>query len=173
MTSTASADLLLDAFGRVRDLVHAVLDGLGADDLAYRVDDEANSIAWLVWHLTRIEDDHVAHTAGTGQAWFDDGWAARFDLPLRRGDTGYGHSTAEVAAVVASAELLAGYHDAVYVRTVSFVEGLAEADLARVVDERWDPPVTMGVRLVSVLGDAFQHVGQAAYVKGLRRRRSD
>jgi hypothetical protein len=35
-----------------------------------------------------------------------------------------------------------------------------------VVDEKWDPPVTLGVRLVSMASDALQHAGQAAFIKG-------
>jgi hypothetical protein len=170
MAPTAANGILLDAFGRVRDLVHSTVEGLGAEELTYRIDDRANTIAWLVWHLTRIEDDHLAYAAKAGQVWIDDGWAERFDLPSRRHDTGYGHTPDEVAAVRASADLLVGYHDAVYARAVAYVEGFTDDDLARVIDERWDPPVTLAVRLVSVLGDAFQHIGQAAYVKGVRER---
>ncbi len=162
-----SADLLADAFGRIREVVHEAADGLSPDQLALRPGGQANSIAWLIWHLTRVTDDHVADAAGTGQAWAD-GWAARFGLPLDIADTGYGHGSGEVAAVrVASAELLTGYHDAVIEQTTRYVRGLADADLDRIVDRRWDPPVTLGVRLVSVISDDLQHAGQAAYVRGL------
>jgi uncharacterized damage-inducible protein DinB len=162
------ADLLTDAFGRIRDLGHEVVDGLSADELAARLDGRANSIAWLVWHLTRIQDDHVADAAGSEQVWTSQGWAERFGLPFDVSDTGYGHSPSEVAAVrVESGELLTGYLDAVTERTLAFVSGLSEGDLDRVVDERWDPPVTLGVRLVSVIGDDLQHVGQAAFVRGM------
>ena len=131
-------------------------------------DGQANSITWLIWHLTRIQDDHIADAAGTGQVWLDGGWAARFGLPLDPADTGYGHDDAAVAAVrVPSGELLTGYHDAVFEQTTRYVAGLADDDLDRVVDKRWDPPVTLGVRLVSVISDDLQHVGQAAYVRGL------
>lgn len=113
------ADLLVDAFGRIREEVHAAVDGLSADQLAFRVDDRANSIAWLVWHLTRIQDDHVAGAAGTGQVWTGAGWVREFGLPFAPHDTGYRHTAAEVAAVrVPSGELLTGYHDAVYEQTV-------------------------------------------------------
>ena len=54
-----------------------------------------------------------------------------------------------------------------HARTVAHLAGLSEADLDRVVDERWDPPVTLGVRLVSVISDDLQHAGQAAYLRGL------
>ncbi|MFF5448667.1 DUF664 domain-containing protein [Streptomyces sp. NPDC012888] len=167
------ADLLIDAFGRVREVVHEAVAGLPAARLAARVDPGANSIAWLVWHLTRIQDDHVADVAGREQAWTEQGWAARFGLPFAEGATGYGHTDDEVAAVRAPAELLLGYHDAVHARSVEFLEGVTGEDLDRVVDEAWSPPVTLGVRLVSVIADDLQHAGQAAFVRGTLDRRPD
>ena len=172
MLRVTSADLLADGFGRIRDLVHAVADGLGTDDLAARVDPDANSIAWLVWHLTRIQDDHVAGVAGTEQAWTADGWVDRFGLPFAAADHGYGHSARQVGAVRVAGELLTGYHDAVYQRTLDYVRTVTDADLPRVVDTSWDPPVTLAVRLVSVLSDELQHVGQAAFIRGMLARRS-
>ncbi|HMG61975.1 MAG TPA: DinB family protein, partial [Streptosporangiaceae bacterium] len=77
-----TADVLADSFGRVHYEVHQCLDGLAPGDLAYRPDGAANSIAWLIWHLTRIQDDHVAHVAGTEQVWLADGWFDRFGLPF-------------------------------------------------------------------------------------------
>jgi Protein of unknown function (DUF664) len=162
------ADLLVDAFGRIRNVVHNAVDGLTPEQLAFRVDGEANSIAWLVWHLSRIQDDHVADAAGFEQVWMWDGWASRFALSLSEADTGFGHSSDDVAAVrVQAPELLTGYHDAVYKQTVRYVEQLSEADLARIVDRSWDPPVSLGVRLVSVISDDLQHAGQAAFVRGI------
>jgi len=165
------ADLLTDSFGRIRDTVHDVLDGLTPDDLVFRPDGQANTIAWLVWHLTRIQDDHIADIAGTEQVWTKSGWAERFALPLDVSDTGYGHGPQQVAAVSVDAERLSGYLDAVYEATVTFVQGITVADLDRIVDERWNPPVTMGVRLVSIVSDDLQHAGQAAYLRGILERR--
>ncbi len=160
-----SADLLTDAFGRIREIVHHTVDGLTEDQLAYRVDGDANSIAWLVWHLTRIQDDHIADVAGTEQVWPK--WADEFGLPFDPRDTGYGHDSAQVAAVRVKAELLTAYHDEAYERTVEYVSTVTDADLGRIVDPRWNPPVTLGVRLVSVVSDDLQHAGQAAFVRGL------
>lgn len=165
---SAATDLLVDGLGRVRDNVHAVLDGLGAAELTFRPGPKANSIAWLVWHLTRVQDDHVADLEGAEQVWTSDGWADRLGLPFDPTATGYGQSPDDVAAVeVDSGALLAGYHDAVYERTVAYVGTLTDADMAGVVDDSWAPPVTLAVRLVSVIDDDAQHVGQAAYVRGL------
>lgn len=161
-------EILIDGFGRVREEVHATVDGLAADVLDARPGPGANSVAWLVWHLTRVQDDHIADAFGLDQVWLTQGWEKDFGLGLPARDTGYGHSPAQVAKVrVDSADLLTGYYDAVHEQTVQALRGLAAKDLERVVDERWDPPVTLGVRLVSVLSDDLQHIGQAAYVKGL------
>lgn len=166
-----SAELLSDCFGRIRETVSSVLEGLSAKQLAFRPTDEANSIGWLVWHLSRIQDDHVASAFDRPQVWTAQNWQERFALPFDPGDTGYSHSADQVAALhVSGPELLADYHDAVYAQTMQCLAGLGEDDLARVVDRRWDPPVTLGVRLVSVVSDDLQHVGQAAYVRGLVER---
>ena len=167
-----SIDLLEDAYQRIRDAVHPAVSGLSPEELAWRPDDESNSIAWLVWHLTRIQDDHVADVAGHPQVWLAGGWADRFALPLDPSDTGYGHDAQTVGLVVADSRSLLGYYEDVHSHTVEFVRSLEEADLTRVVDRRWDPPVTMGVRLVSVIGDDLQNVGQAAYVRGILERRA-
>ena len=166
-------DLLVDSFTRIADLVTALTDGLTAEVATYRPDAEANSVAWLLWHASRIQDDHVAGLAGTDQVWPD--WRERFGLPFDDDATGYGQSPADVGELQAlfgrdGAELLAGYHAEVHRASLRYVRGLTGDALARVVDERWDPPVTAAVRLVSVLGDALQHLGQAAYVVGLARR---
>lgn len=162
-----SADLLLDSLDRVRETVVATLDGLGTEELATRVGPGANSIAWLVWHLTRVMDDHVADAAGAEQRWSADGWADRLALPFEIEATGYGQTSDEVASVRVAGDLLVAYHEAVQRHVGDYVRGLTDADLDRVVDARWDPPVTLGVRLVSVVNDATQHAGQAAFVRGL------
>ena len=166
-----ASDLLLDAFGRVHGLVHHAVDGVSPNDLVFRADADANTIAWLVWHLTRIQDDHVAEVAGREQRWTADGWVKRFGLPFADDATGYGHGTADVAAVVAPVELLTAYYDDVHEHTMRYLATLSGDDLDTVVDTSWDPPVTLGVRLISVLSDDLQHAGQAAFLRGLTLRR--
>lgn len=166
-----TAELLRDVFGRVATDVHGAVEGLDSDAVTHRVDGTANSISWLVWHLTRVQDDHVADVAGTAQVWTADGWATRFDLPFDDEEIGYGQDGDDVAVVRADADLLLGYFDAVHARTLQYLEHLTDADLDRVVDRRWDPPVTLGVRLVSVADDDLQHAGQAAFVRGIVERR--
>ncbi len=163
-----TAELLTDAFQRIHEIVTGSVDGLTAEQLATRPNGTGNSIAWLVWHLTRIQDDHVADVAGRPQVWLNDGWVERFGLPLDPADHGYGHSSEQVDAVrPASADLLIGYHDAVHEQTLRYLSTLKDADLDRVVDSSWDPPVTLGVRLISVISDDLQHAGQTSYAAGL------
>ncbi|MGW3473276.1 mycothiol transferase [Saccharopolyspora sp. NPDC000995] len=167
----SSAEVLVDAFSRIREVVHETISGLAPDQLAYRVDPEANSIAWLVWHLTRVQDDHVSDVAEVAQVWTAQDWLGRFGLPFAHEDIGYGHDPDEVGEVrVDSGELLTGYHDAVHAQTVAFVSELTDDDLAEVADVGWTPPVTVGVRLVSVIADDLQHAGQAAFIRGIVQR---
>ncbi|HEY0472734.1 MAG TPA: DinB family protein [Kribbella sp.] len=162
-----TSELLIDAFGRIKDVVHEVVERLDEKTLSTRPNGVGNSIAWLVWHLTRIQDDHLADAGGYEQVYTAQGWHERLALPFDPADTGYGHSAADVAAVKLSAQQLSGYYDAVHARSVEFLKTVTDDDLDRIVDKRWNPPVTLGVRLNSVLSDDLQHAGQAAYARGL------
>lgn len=164
-------DVFLDGFGRVKDFLHESLEGLSQEDLVYRAEPKANTIAWLAWHLSRVQDDHVAEVAKGEQVWLAAGWSQNFGLHLDPWDTGYGHKAPQVAEVQASADMLLGYHDDVYKQTRRYLNGLTATALDAVVDKRFDPPVTLGVRLMSVIADDLQHVGQIGYVRGLLQRR--
>lgn len=168
MASMETSELLEDSFGRIGTIVAAVLDGLEPEKLNWRPGGTGNSIAWLLWHLCRAQDEQLADVAGAESVWAADGYAARFGFDLDPADTGYGHSHAQVSAVqLDSTELLREYHEAVLARSLEFVRQLDGAALDKIVDQRWNPPVTLGVRLVSIVDDCIQHGGQAAYVKGL------
>jgi uncharacterized damage-inducible protein DinB len=161
-------DLVIDGLGRVGESLQVALEGLSAEQLAFKPGDHANSIGWLAWHLTRVEDDHISELAGRAQAWIEDGWHDRFGRPADTADTGFGHTPAQVAAFKPdSAQLLLDYYAAVHARSLEYVQKLSCQDMDRVIDTNWDPPVTAGVRLISVINDCTQHVGQMAYARGL------
>ena len=163
-----SKGVLLEIYGRVPPLVGEVLRGLSQAAVVARPAPKANTIAWLVWHLTRVQDHHVSDILKTEQLWVGGDWAERVGLAPDPNDTGYGHSPDDVATITPrDASILEAYLEAVQARTVAMIERLEPADLERVVDRRWDPPVTLGVRLVSIADDGLQHVGQAAYIRGL------
>ncbi len=172
VSPAAATAPLLDGFDRVHELVPAVVEGLTSDDLAWRPDQDANPIGWLLWHLLRVEDDHLADLAGSEQVWTRDGWSIRFALPYDESDIGFGQDSHQVGQFfVKDPTVLIGYDEAVHARTHEIVSRLTEADFERVVDDSYDPPVTIGARLVSVVNDTTQHIGQASYVRGLLERR--
>lgn len=167
------SELLCDALGRVRDEIPSLLDGLNEAALTWRPAPNANTIGWIVWHLARVQDDHIADVAGEPQAWLENDWEERFGLPFPPEAHGWGHTTEEVGQVRGiGADLLAGYYDDVAERSLAYVATLSPHELDRVVDTRWDPPVTLGARLVSVVGEVHAHTGQAAYVRGLWEQRT-
>jgi len=162
------AALLLELYARIPPLAREAVDGLDVDRLCEPPAPGANTIAWLVWHAARVQDHHVAEVLGAEQLWVDAGWAARFGLDPDPSNTGYGHSAEAITTVRPDRpDALLDYLDAVDARTRELLAGVSFADLDRIVDRRWDPPVTLGVRLVSVADDDLQHLGQAAYVRGL------
>ena len=166
-----TADLLLDSLERVRDTAHQVLDDTPQELLATPPAPGANTVAWLVWHLSRGVDEQVAGAFGYAPVWTSGGWRERLDLPLPADAQGYGMTFDEVLLVQASAEHLGGYLDATFDAAAGALQGVTDADLDRVVDEHWNPPVTLAVRLVSVVNDCTQHVGQASYASGILSRR--
>ncbi|MGJ0120277.1 mycothiol transferase [Williamsia sp. MIQD14] len=166
--ATALHDVLVDAFTRVDDAVASLTDQADPAVLTHRIDADANSIAWLIWHSARVVDDHITGLSGRDQLWPQ--WRDRFDLPFDEWATGYGQSSDEVAAVPGDSEALAGYFHAVHEATLEYVRGVDADEIERVVDDNWDPPVTAGVRLVSVVNDITLHIGQAQFIAGVAER---
>ncbi len=166
--SRAAPDLLVEILARIDGHVADILDGLEPDDLVWRPAEDANPIGWLVWHLARVIDAQVADVAGIEQVWTQGDWAQGFGLDPDPANSGYGHTPAQVAAVQPrNTAVLGGYHTRVSEQAYDYLVTLTDDDLTRVIDEAWDPPVTLGVRLVSIVDDAVQHAGQARYLKGL------
>lgn len=165
-------DLLLDAVDRVAEGVVEVVAGLTPQELLWRVDPDANHVAWLVWHLSRQQDEQIAHIGGVRSAWTEASWSDRFGLPYDRHAHGYGMSSRDVGAFPpVAADLLTGYHADVHQLTRGVILGLDADDYERIIDRNWDPPVTVAVRLVSIVEDSTKHLGQAEYVRGLLLRR--
>jgi hypothetical protein len=174
--SDAARELLRDSFTRLIEHVQQVTDGLTEEVSCWRPTPEANSIAWLLWHSARGQDLQLCDIAGVEQVWTRDGWDRRFALDLPHNDNpgydiGYGHSAEDVGKVRPPVELLVGYYRAVHHVTLEYVATVAPDELARIVDRRWDPPVTASARLVSIVDDCAQHLGQAAYVRGIAAHR--
>ena len=162
-------DLIIDALERIHGILQRTLDGLTLEELHHQPRADANSIAWLVWHLTRVQDVSLSSISDQEQLWISQGWHANFGLPADRKQDGFGHTPEDVAAFrVASGQMLLDYHESVLERSKTYVAELTPEALDRELNEpQWEPLPTVGVRLVSVLSDNLQHAGQASYVRGL------
>lgn len=163
----AAREVLRDSFTRLIEHSDDLTDGLTDEVAYYQPTPQANTITWLIWHTARMQDAQVCDVAGIEQVWFRDGWVDRFALDLPRDAHGYGHTPEEVAKVRVPADLLAGYYHAVHKESLEYVASVSADELARVVDDNWTPPVTASARLVSIIDDAAQHLGQAAYIRGI------
>ena len=166
-SAEAVRELLRDSFTRLIEHVEELTDGLTDETAFFRPTASANSIAWLIWHSARVQDAQLCAIAEIEDVWTREGWVDRFGLDLPRDDTGYGHDAEEVGRVRASADVLAGYYHAVHKATLEYIASVTPDELSRIVDRRWRPPVTASARLVSIIDDCAQHLGQAAYVRGI------
>jgi len=133
-----------------------------------------NSIAWLLWHTARETDAQIAPLMQQEERWTAEGFDTRFgfaDQNLGTADIGLGQSADDAWKITVEQTpegkaLLREYLETVYGQFSRWIESLTADDLDRIIDEQWDPPVTLGIRILSVIDDATQHVGQAAYIAG-------
>jgi hypothetical protein len=162
-------DMMVDGYGRIIEILERALDGLTEEDLNWQPKPDCNGMGWLAWHLTRVQDDHFASLMGEEQLWIKDGWHARFNRPADAKDIGFGHTPEQVAAYKSpGAETQLAYSQAVIERSQAYFPTLAKTDLDKELNEPWFQPLpTVGVRIISVLGDSLEHAGQIAYVRGL------
>jgi len=162
-------DIVIDALERIRSILHRTLAGLTLDEIQRQPTPDSNSIAWLTWHLTRVQDNGISGLFDQEQAWISQGWHAQFGMAPDPDNEGQGHTPQQVAAFRApSIQTLLDYHDSVSTRSKSFVAGLTSAGFSRELNEpQYQPRPTVGVRLVSILSDNLQHAGQVAYLRGV------
>ena len=163
-----SAGLVIDALGRVRDMVRVALQDLSPAEL---MAPPKPPIAWLVWHLSRVQDSNFSGLMERPQLWIADGWHARFNMPPDPKDYGSGHrhTRAQVDAfAVSDKQLLLDYLDAVFARTKDYLSTIKNADLNRVLNEpQYQPLPTLSIRLASVIACNTRHAGQIEYLRGL------
>ncbi|MCT1996616.1 DinB family protein [Brachybacterium muris] len=164
-------EILRDAATRPRDAAHQLVDRLDPSVLGAHPGGHDNSVAWLLWHTAREIDAQVAHLGDQEPVWTSQGFRERFSLGEAADDIGYGHTPEQARSIVCNdAELLLDHLNAATDALLGYLGTLEESDLDQVIDSSYDPPVTRGARLVSIIDDAAQHLGQAAYIAGMPRR---
>ncbi len=164
------ASMITDALDRARGVVHAAVKDLSLREL---LAGPKPHIAWLAWHMARVQDHNIAELSGHQQIWIADGWHGRFGMPPEPKDYASGHrQTPEQVDSFAAPDpqILLGYLDAVFERTKDFLSSLTSQDLERTLDEpRYQPLPTVAVRLVSIVADNMRHAGQIEYLRGFIR----
>jgi hypothetical protein len=163
------AEVVADALGRVNRILHRAIDGVAVETLNAQPTPESNSMAWLAWHLCRVQDHHISDLLEVPQLWVSDGWHEKFGMAKDQKEIGTGHTLEQVAALkVDSGALSLGYADAVYDRAKQYLATVKPGDLEAEIDEpQYNPLPTVGVRLVSIISDNTQHAGQVMYARGL------
>src|SRR5690625_791111 len=155
-------DILTDAASRPLAAIRAVAELITPGNLNAHPGGHDNSIAWLLWHMGREIDVQVAHLAGTEELWTASGYAEQ--LGITEEGIGYGHTPAQARAVTArDPHPLLDYLTAATAALQEYLASLDPSALGEVIDSDWDPPVTRGTRLVSIIDDAAQHAGQVGY----------
>ena len=159
--------ILHNAATRPAEAAQRLRASLSSEVLNAHLGDHDNSVAWLLWHTGREIDVQTADLAGTSEAWSHEGYAQLTGIGAVGDGLGLGHTTGEAREITSDqGDALVDYVAAATDALLAYISTLTDADLDEVIDENWDPPVTRGVRLVSIIDDAAQHVGQAAYAVG-------
>ena len=149
--------------------LHRAIAGLTPAEARWQPTVHTNHIAWLVWHMARVEDRWVnRHLRRTAEVWTADGWADRFSMDPE--STGFGQTMEDVRAMpeIALTDLRA-YFDAVRAVTRQYLDQATDADLAREY-----PHPHLGARpgtwiVGHILVEESQHTGQAALLRGMIR----
>jgi hypothetical protein len=158
--------LISSIYDRLTEGLERALVGLTQEDLNYQPRPDSNSIGWLTWHLTRTQDQAIADLMGVEQLWIKEGWYLKFNRSANPQDTGSGHSPEDMASFKSpDVKMLLAYYYSVVQRSKRCFYNLSETDLDREINHTRYP--TVAARIVGVISDNFQHVGQMAYVHGL------
>ena len=128
-----------------RTYADSVFAGLTDAQMRTRAGKRLNSLAWLLWHMARVEDVVVNLVVADGRQVLDHDWALRLKVPSRHIGTGMtDHEAIELTAAI-DINALRAYRDAVGRRTREVVSALPAA--------AWDEIVSAADgSLVALLG---------------------
>jgi hypothetical protein len=135
------------------------------EQLHERLTPSANSIAWLIWHLSRWRDHMSAKIMGEPEVWIRDGWTDRFDLPPTA--TGLGDSYDRVAAFRPERALLFEYFEAAHAAATDRISRMTPDDLMKPVEYVPNDLRPAWRCLIAMCGDSIQHTGQINFLRGL------
>ena len=162
------AEFITGIFIRISQVLETALDGLTEDEINQQPNPECNSIGWMVWHLTRVQDRFIAMLSNNEQVWITEKWYGKFGREADAKDIGYGHRPEDLANFkVPDTKTLLDYHHTVLEKTKRYTNELSPEELDRVIDDSRAP--TVALRLTAFISDNLQHAGQGAYLRGWLR----
>ena len=159
------AEFITGIFARISHVLEASLEGLNQLEINRQPCPECNSIGWMVWHLTRVQDRFIATLSDNEQVWIAEKWYEAFGREADASDIGYGHTPEDLANFKApEVKILLDYYQATFERTKQYTNGISPEELDRAVgDSRLS---TVAMRLTAFISDNLQHAGQVAYLRG-------
>ncbi len=162
------AEFITGIFTRISQVLETALDGLTENEINQQPTPECNSIGWMAWHLTRVQDRFIAMLSNNEQVWITEKWYEKFGREADAKDIGYGHRPEDLANFkVPDTKTLSDYHHAVLEKTRQYTNKLSHEELDRVIDDSRAP--TVALRLTAFISDNLQHAGQVAYLRGWLR----
>jgi len=161
-------ELIAASLEESREYVAQAVAGLTPRELAFRPKPHSNSIAFLLWHVTRGEDFWISGILlGEKQLYESGGWCKKFCTPPM--DSGFGYDVAKLDAwPVPSLSLLKGYAAAVREKTLAYLKSLTAAELDKPRDFGWRKGTT-GSALAHLITEVAEHSGQIGYLRGIQR----
>jgi uncharacterized damage-inducible protein DinB len=161
-------ELIIKAFERATAALANAVKDLRPEELKWRPGPVANPIGFILWHVTRGEDSFVnKRIRQAPQVWDEEPWRKRLNFNGNPADTGNSYTPEQVAGFhIPALEDLLAYNQAVRVRTLEYLKGMAPAGLDQTVDFA-GRSFTAGDLLVLYIGEINHHIGQIDYIRGL------
>ncbi len=153
-------------------MVDSAMEGLDQETINRIPAEQCNSIAWILWHMSRVVDTFVnTRFQSRPQLWIAGGWHQRFGMGDDPDDRGVGWTMEQVASwSPPDLSVQLGYHQAVREAAAGYLSSATEADLAEVkVIPPAPEPRTVANALGQMVWDAVAHGGQIAYLRGFYR----
>ena len=148
--------------------VNEAIKGLSTDQLAFRPQRHSNSIAFLLWHLARVEDLWINRILLGGKEIYElGGWYKKFGTPAQ--DSGFGYDVKTLDAwPIPKLELLRAYAAAVREKTKVYINALNTKKMDESKDFGWSRG-TIGSALSHLITEVGEHTGQIGYIRGIMK----
>jgi uncharacterized damage-inducible protein DinB len=161
-------ELIVKSLEESRQYVADAIKGLSQDDIAWRPKTHSNSIAFLLWHVARVEDLWINRILlGEKEVYELEGWHKKFNTPAQ--DSGFGYDVAKLKSwPVPKLALLKEYAAVVREKTLAYLKSVNEKKLDEPKDFGWSKG-NVGSALSHLITEVAEHSGQIGYLRGIMK----